>query len=59
MAKRDRERIVASCLATLKYSRVKFDETKRIISKGNYGMGTWAAIDCLTHYHGYILTSGR
>jgi hypothetical protein len=54
---KDRERAVKNCIVTLTNSKVQFDETKRTIQKGNYGIGTWAAIDCLTHYHGWILTS--
>ena len=54
MPKRDRERIISSCLATLKHSRVKFDETKRTVTNGSYGIGTQAVVDCLVSYHGWI-----
>lgn len=56
MAPKNREKAVISCLATLRNSKVKYDETHKTITKGSYGIGTWAAIDCLTHYHGWILT---
>ena len=54
---KNRERAVASCIETLKNTKVKFDADKRSITKGNYSLSAWAAIDCLTHYHGWMITN--
>jgi len=50
-----REVAIGSCLSVLKAKGVKHDPEAKSIEKGSYGMGTWAAIDCLVHYHGWIL----
>lgn len=31
--------------------------TEKNIHRGSYSLRTWAAIDCLIHYHGYRLVN--
>ena len=50
---KDRVKAVDSCLKTLAFNKVPVQGM--FIQKGDYGIGTWACIDCLVHYHGYTL----
>ena len=57
--KKDRELSVQRALSTLRAQKVEVTKDKGIKQPSGVGMGTWASIDCLCHYHGYHLISGK
>jgi hypothetical protein len=52
---KDRERAVDSCLKILAFNHVPCEGV--FIKRGSYGIGTWAAIDCLVNYHNFTLVA--